>query len=91
MIVYQNQLDIRFIDVTLDASQKYLLHSPLNYEIISLSLLTQYSLSLQDIHTQPITEEVSSAVVQSLISPGVSNSSQDFPAQISATIKEIFI
>ena len=45
-IALQNQLIVRFIDVTLDGSQKYLLHLALNYEIISLSFLTQFPLSL---------------------------------------------
>ena len=45
-IVLQNQLNIRFSDVTLDIYQKYFLHTDLNYEIIYLSFLTQFSLSL---------------------------------------------
>ena len=49
----QNQLNIRFIDVALDGSQKYLLHSALNFEIIFPSFLAQFPLFLYDIHAQP--------------------------------------
>ena len=65
MIIHKlpNQLNNRFIDDTLDVSQKYLLYTAVNSEIISLSLLAQFSLSLWDIYSLPISGVVSSAVL----------------------------